>query len=79
MLAILLFVAYPGFICVPPVELNNLVRSPYQGPFVMSLEKAQALKATSSQLWLQLVRGDDPQFESIKARCPPIFFPGSAT
>lgn len=75
MLALLVFVSYPGWVCIPPVVLNSSVHSPYEGPFTMPIETAQRLKSEPSQLWLEIVRSDDPRFADLKKRCPPIFFP----
>jgi hypothetical protein len=72
MLALLVYVAYPGFACVPSADVGS---SPYTGPFVMSVERAQEIKdANTTQIWLEIVSSDDPRFSDIKLRCPPIYF-----
>jgi hypothetical protein len=75
-LALLVYVSYPGFVCLPPVVLDASVRSPYEGPFTMTFDEAQRLKADDARgpLWLEIVGEDDPRFDDIKRRCPAIFF-----
>jgi len=70
--ALLLYVAFPGFACIPSDIMSS---APYAGPFIMPIERARQIKDDyHGPLWLQLVRGDDPRFADIKSRCPPIYF-----
>lgn len=75
--ALLVYVAFPGFACIPPADVA-VRTSPYTGPFVMTVAAAQQAKTayerSGGPLMLQLVGEDDPKFADIKSRCPPIYF-----
>jgi hypothetical protein len=78
--AILLFLGYVGFACLPPpsADLSHIVDAGYSGPWTMTEAQAQDLAATGPDRGVpsdryEIIRGDDPAFEAIMARCPPIY------
>lgn len=76
--ALLLYVGSIGFACIPPAsQTNDMLVSPYRGPFVMDEQIARRMENSlhslrpTTQGYLMIVRETDPGF--LRISCPPIF------